>query len=109
MALQHIHKRKRIKSKLQPYPHPNKWMQQLDKTLLIVAIIAPISVIPQIFEIVGTQNAEGISLITWILLASASLPWIIYGIAHRAVPILVAHSMWITVDLAVIGTTLWYT
>jgi uncharacterized protein with PQ loop repeat len=84
------------------YPHPNKWINLLDKFLLIIAGIAPFSVLPQIIKIVSEKSAEGVSLITWVFFALIAVPWIVYGVVHKEKPIIVGYLLWFAMDLTVI-------
>ncbi len=54
----------------------------LDRFVLMVAIIAPFTNIPQILKIYVQGNAEA-SLISWMLFALFSVPLIVYGVVHR--------------------------
>ena len=92
-AIHHIHKRKRIHQKLEEYPHKNKWVARFDKFLLVVAILNPMVTFPQISKIFRTKSAQGISTLTFALLAIFNIPWLIYGILHKAKPIIIAFSL----------------
>jgi uncharacterized protein with PQ loop repeat len=107
-SIHHLHKRKRIHQKLEKYPHENKWMRLLDKIILAVAFIGPLMNIPQIFKVYYLKNADGISLISWSAYTFFDIPWIIYGIAHKEKPIIVAYTLWfLTNALVVIGALMY--
>mgnify|MGYP002826002931 CR=1 FL=1 len=108
MDIHHIHRRKRLHQKLEKYPHKNKWINFLDKLLLIVAIIGPLMTLPQIFKIYYLKSAAGVSILTWSLYSVFNVPWLIYGIVHREKPIIIAYSGWIITNLIVIIGTLLY-
>jgi uncharacterized protein with PQ loop repeat len=100
--LHHIHKRKRANSqKLKAYPHPNKWINFLDKFLVVVACITPMVTIPQIYSIYWLHQAAGVSAVTWFLFCVGNIPWLLYGIVHKAKPIVLSSIIWFVVNLTV--------
>lgn len=89
-GLHHLHKRERIyQKKYEPYPHPNKWMNRLDKIMLIISIIGPVTIIPQLIKIWFFQDASGVSPTTWIGTAALNSSWMIYAIAHKYKPLII--------------------
>lgn len=106
-AIHHIHQRKR-QHQLSTYPHPKRWVRALDRLLVVVAVIAPLVSLPQIYRIVSTKSATGVSPLTWGLFALFDIPWLVYGIVHKARPIIIAYTMWIIVNCAVVVLALTY-
>lgn len=108
--LRHLHLRKRKHPSIQgdPYPHPSGGVRFLDKLLVFVAVVGPLSNIAQIIKIYGEADAEGVSLTSWIFYAVFNVIWIIYGIVHREKVILLAHILWfITQVIVVVGVILY--
>ncbi|HUC96023.1 MAG TPA: PQ-loop domain-containing transporter [Candidatus Saccharimonadia bacterium] len=85
-----------------------KYIVFLDKLTFIVGIVGPLTVIPQIYSIFSTQNASGVSLTTWVLITIATFPWILYGIAHKEINIIVSFILWEFVNVGVIVGVLMY-
>lgn len=80
----------------------------LDKLVLAVAIIEPLSTIPQIIQIFSTQDATAISLATWILFAVAAVIWLLYGIKLKNTPLIISSLLWvITENIIVLGIILY--
>ena len=104
----HIHKRKRIYEKKEPYPHPKPWKRILDKLIYVVGILGPLFTIPQILKIWVEKNATGISLITWIAYLIGAICFMLYGISHKEKPLIVIYSSLIVVDILVIIGILLY-
>jgi uncharacterized protein with PQ loop repeat len=104
----HIHKRKRVHQKLEKYPHPNPWINFLDRLLIVLAVIGPMTNIPQIAKIYIEKNASGLSLLSWLLYFFLSIPWILYGIVHKEKPIIISSSLWAVTDFIVIIGILLY-
>jgi uncharacterized protein with PQ loop repeat len=107
-GLHHIHKRKRVHERLEPYPHENKWVKLLDDFLLAVAVIGPVMSIPQIWKIFSTRTAAGVSALSFGLFAAFNIPWIIYGAVHREKPIYIAYILWLISNTAVVVGTMLY-
>ncbi|MFC1615658.1 PQ-loop domain-containing transporter [Patescibacteria group bacterium] len=96
-AVHHIKKRKGTRKIID-----GKFIERLDKLLMIMAVIGPSLTIPQIAKIFYYQNAAGLSIITWSLFAVQDIPWIIYGIVHKEKPIIIAYNLWFLTNIAVI-------
>ncbi|MDO8514373.1 MAG: PQ-loop domain-containing transporter [bacterium] len=107
-GLHHLHLRKRISRGLEPFPARTLWKRSLDKVVLGVGIIGPLASIPQVLKIYLVQDATGLSGISWGIWALLDIPWIIYGLVHRERPIIVAYSLWFTVNsLVFIGAMMY--
>ena len=104
----HIHKRKRVHQNLEAFPHPNPGIRFLDRLLLIIAIIGPLSTLPQIIKIYLYQSSLGVSRLTFSLFALFDIPWAIYGIIHKEKPIILAYSLWFIANLIIVIGTLIY-
>lgn len=121
--LHHLHKRKRChQSKkasakiaeecadetLAPYPHPNKWIGRLDKTMVVIAVLGPVFNVPQILKIYVEQQAAGLALSTWVLLLILKMPWIAYAVIHKETPLFVASVLWALSHTAIVVGILLY-
>ncbi|MBW3019189.1 hypothetical protein KY329_03330 [Candidatus Woesearchaeota archaeon] len=96
--LHHIKKRKTGKA----------WVKRLDKFLLVVAIVGPLTTLPQIWDIFSRKIAEGVSITTWAFFALISVPWLVYGLVHKDKPIIISATLWIILDAAVTIGALMY-
>jgi uncharacterized protein with PQ loop repeat len=101
-ATSHVHKRKRIHVHKEPYPHPNPWKNFLDKIIYLIALIGPISMIPQILKIYVEKNASSLSEITWTLLLFPAIIWTIYGIVHKEKPIICAGTSSLIIHILIL-------
>jgi len=109
--LHHIHHRKRkhsAKGKHLPYPHPDRWIGGLDKIMLIIAPVAPIFSIPQIYKIYSEQTAAGFAASTWVMYVLMKIPWIIYAVIHKDVPLIMATTLWFFSNLSILIGILLY-
>lgn len=75
----------------------------LDKTAVIAAFVYPLVGVPQVIEVLK-GNVGGISLISWFGFIGFSFFFLIYGIAHKIVPMIISNTLWLLVDgLVVVG------
>ncbi len=107
----HYAVRKRLSAEragLEPYPSSHLWLRLLDRMVYIVGIIGPVMVLPQIYLIFSTQNASGVSAISWLSWALLDIPWIFYGLAHKQYPIVLTYLLWFICNLVVFFGALIY-
>lgn len=82
-------------------PKPTKGLS-LERLALVVAIIEPLSTVPQIVEIYQSENAESISLLSWLLFMAASLIWLAYGLKIKNPPLIASSVLWVITELTLI-------
>jgi uncharacterized protein with PQ loop repeat len=83
LTLQHISKKKQINF--------------LDRVMLAAAFLSPIFCIPQVLGALN-GNVTGLSLFTWAGLTFFAMLFLIYGIVHRLVPVIISNALWLVVD-----------
>ena len=93
---------------LEPFPARGVFKRALDHLMYAVGIFAPVALLPQIFQIYSMKSGAGLSLLTWILVASVNLLWALYGAAHRDRQILFANILMASFDLVIIFGILLY-
>ena len=86
----------------------SSYIMLLDKVTLVVGIIGPFTVLPQIISIFSTKSATGVSFATWVLIFIVTFPWILYGIAHKEKSIIISFILWELVNLGVVIGVLMY-
>ncbi len=107
-ALHHYHKRRRIYKKHEPYPHPDRTKRAVDKMVYIMGIFAVVMTIPQVLTIWVSMNAAGVSLVSWTSYLIAAVFWLLYGVMHRAKPIIFNYTIWIVLEIMIIYGVLLY-
>lgn len=107
-GLFHLHLRKRLSDDLEPIPARTFAKRLLDRTVLLVGIVGPLTTIPQIIKLFTLHSAEGVSTLTWALPMLLDIPWIIYGIVHREPPIIVTYTLWFVMNGIVVTGALLY-
>lgn len=60
-----------------------------------------IAVIPQIIK-AWQSNAPGLAVLTWLLFVGIGLIWLVYAIQHRQKPLIVAQTIGILCNVAVV-------
>jgi len=97
-----LHQRKRVHLKKEKYPHPNKFKRYLDIIAYIAAILGPLIAIPQLWKIWYSQNALGVSILTWSGYMVGGIFWLLYGVAHKEKPIIIMNLLWFVLSLIII-------
>ncbi len=107
MAIHHVHLRKRVHQKLEPYPNPEPWKNLLDKLVFGVALFSALMTIPQILQIWGHSDSSGVSVLSWGAYTLASCFWVGYGLVHREPVIITVYSLFAVLNfLVVLGALL---
>jgi uncharacterized protein with PQ loop repeat len=107
-GLHHLHIRQRIHQRYQKYPHPDPKIRWLDNIVYVVSVILPLTALPQIYQIWSTQDAQGVSLLTWGLFAVFSVPMLLYGIVHKVKPLIIMNILWMLVYAGIISGIILY-
>ncbi|MFT7183874.1 MAG: hypothetical protein ACI9QC_000199 [Oceanicoccus sp.] len=68
--------------------------KNLDDVMIIIAIVYPLTILPQAFKIIEIQDASSISLLSFSLKAIFAIPWVYYGIKHKSNPIILSNILW---------------
>jgi uncharacterized protein with PQ loop repeat len=108
IGFHHIRARARTREGLEPFPALGARKRFLDYLMYGVGILAPIALLPQIVQIYSTKSAEGISLMTWALLAGINSLWALYGAVHKDTHIFFANAFMILFDLIIVVGILVY-
>jgi uncharacterized protein with PQ loop repeat len=82
--------------------HEKKWVKTIDDMVMIVGIIALLTSIPQIYQLIITQDGRGVSILTWFLYILSAAFWLLYGIAHEEKPIIINNLLWMIFEFIVV-------
>lgn len=88
--------------------HKKKYVRAIDRWAMVIGVLAPLASLPQVFQIIETKNADGVSVLTWVLYMLLSILWIIYGIAHKERVIVVTNILWLILELFIVVLSLMY-
>ncbi|MDE1848940.1 MAG: hypothetical protein KGH55_02820 [Nanoarchaeota archaeon] len=100
LGLQHAELKKKF--------NPNKKDEEkriLNKLIYVVGFLGIALSLPQIIN-VWTEDAVGVSVISWIAYSVGAIFWMIYGIIHKARVIIISYLLWTLVDLSVVAGVL---
>ncbi len=89
-----------------PVHHPHHRVKKnnpdyFDSAMSFVAVLSPLSMTPQIYQIYQYKNADGVSLATWIISIATSLIWLLYGLHHKDKPIIFNSTMGVVLCSAI--------
>lgn len=107
-VIHHYHKRKRESLKLEPFPSNKKAIRIVDKAVYILGTIAVLMTIPQVLKIWVEQNPAGVSLLTWSTYLFSTSFWILYGILHKAKPIIFVYSFAFILNVLIVAGLIIY-
>lgn len=82
------------------FDHP-KAKRTVDLMAYVVGVGGNIAVIPQIIK-AWQSNAPGLAVLTWLLFVGIGLIWLVYAIVHRQKPLIVAQTVGVACNLAVV-------
>lgn len=66
----------------------------LEHAMLVIAIIEPLSSVPQIIKIYTSKDAHSLSLLSCILYMATSILWLVYAIRLKNLPLIASSAMW---------------
>lgn len=80
----------------------------LERVTLVAGTVGPLTIIPQIYKMYSTQNASGVSSLSFFMFSALDIPFIIYGIQRKDKPITITYSLWFVANLSVaVGAVLY--
>lgn len=97
LGLRHLHRRNKAGFK-----------HALDILIYPAAVIAPLALLPQVWQVFSTHDVSSLSLPTWVVLGFINFLWIFYGWAHRERPIMLTHAAFCILNFAIAGGILLY-
>lgn len=74
----------------------------IDRLVYIAAIGYPLMTIPQIIKIFQTKSAEDLALLSFMFYIIFELLFILYGIKHKLMPLIITGLLWIAMYFFVI-------
>lgn len=81
---------------------------QIDRLMMVAAIIHPLMTTPQVIQIYTTHDVSGISLLTWFGYMTLGIIFLTYALAHKLRPIIITQVLWFAMDVLVVGGVLLY-
>lgn len=106
-GLHHFERRRRY-ARLEPYPHPDRLKNIVDRMVYVAVFAGPVLTLPQVAKIWMEKSASGISAFTWASYILMSLFWLAYGALHRERPIIISSIIWVALEALMVGGALLY-
>lgn len=103
----HQHIRKRI-TKKEAYPSRNTFVRWFDRFIVLAGVLIVVATIPQVYEIWVNKSADGVSTISWAYYVFYSVSFTVYGIIHRAFPIIFNYSIAACLYVSVLAGSIVY-
>lgn len=76
----------------------------LERAMVVVAVVEPLMTIPQIVDLFSKPGQDHVSVLTWILYMVTSVMWLVYGLYHKNMPLILTGALWVIMEgLVVVG------
>ncbi len=73
-----------------------------DTAVMLLGFVEPLFVLPQLYQIYNTQDASGLSLLTWSLYVLSSVVFMVWGFRRRLKPIYLPQAAWIVFEIMIV-------
>tara|TARA_Y100000310_G_scaffold338091_1_gene426833 strand:+ start:255 stop:584 length:330 start_codon:yes stop_codon:yes gene_type:complete len=80
----------------------------LNSVISVIAVVYPLTAIPQLFEIWINRNVDGISIITWGMFLLFTLPIMVYCLLKKEMKLVLMYAFWLVIYVAVISGVMIY-
>lgn len=77
----------------------------LSRLVFVVSVVYPMSAIPQLIKIIQ-GDARGVSVVSWVSFFVCAGLFLIYGLRHRVMPMIVSNILWVLIDGMVVVSLL---
>lgn len=102
------HQALRKKGVLPTIPRSKRVVSSVDVLAYIASFVSPLFTIDQVRLIWVEHNAEGVSMIAWVVYTLSSIIWLSYGTIHREKPIIISNILWVFFSVLVVAGVLIY-
>lgn len=75
----------------------------LDRLVVVVSVIYPMSAVPQLIRIIQ-GDAHGVSTLSWLSFFVCAGLFLIYGLRHRVMPMIISNILWVVIDGLVVAS-----
>lgn len=80
----------------------------LEEVMLVIAVLYPFTLAPQILKIYVEHDASGVSILSVVLRVLFALPWIYYGHMRKSQAVVVTNTLWALGYLLILGQVATY-
>jgi uncharacterized protein with PQ loop repeat len=75
----------------------------MEKAIYPIGLVGPVITIPQLIQVWMTQDASGLSLVTWGTWILIGVFWLLYGLSKNDRALVYSYMAWIVVEGGVIA------
>lgn len=75
----------------------------LDRLVTVVSVIYPMSAVPQLVRIIQ-GDAHGVSTLSWLSFFVCAGLFLIYGLRHKVMPMIISNILWVVIDGLVVAS-----
>jgi uncharacterized protein with PQ loop repeat len=85
-----------------------KQKSPFDYVVYFFMVATPLFELPQVIAIYGNKSAENVSLFTWAFFCLSSAVWIWYSVRNKLYPLIIAYSLYVGIEAAIVAGILLY-
>jgi uncharacterized protein with PQ loop repeat len=74
----------------------------IDYIIRFFMIITPLAELPQAITIYEQRSARDVSMVTWVFFAASSTAWLIYASRQKLLPLMVAYSLYLIIEISIV-------
>lgn len=93
-GLHHLHISRQLRNRARRH-----WF---DYMMIVVGLLAPLALLPQVITLYTLRDAEGLAIQTWELLFMINVLWAVYSVKHREIPLLIMSSALALLDAVIV-------
>lgn len=69
----------------------------------VIAVVGPLTGLPQVLSIWISMNSAGVSLLSWSLFLAISFLWLLHALSQNDRALIISNSLWILIDATIIA------
>lgn len=70
----------------------NDWRTKFDKLIVVLGLVNVAATLPQLYEMWNSQDAGGVSILTWAYYVVFTIILLIYAISIKAKPMIIMYT-----------------
>jgi uncharacterized protein with PQ loop repeat len=82
--------------------HHKEKKEPIDYIIRFFMIATPLAELPQAYTIYSEQSADHVSPFTWVFFTLSSVVWLCYAAKLKSLPLLVAYSLYMVIEITIV-------
>lgn len=74
-----------------------------DRLMYLVSIGGSLFTLPQLLQVWVMGKTDGVSLVTWSAYTALAVLWLIYGVRHGQMPLILAQALIVIMDAGIVA------